>query len=185
MMHFDFLHDSRPEYIDRLLSARLPQRLYVVTAVFATVLGTIAAAGAIESLRVRSALLGERRIERRFEASREALSAAQLEWRQLDALVSRDRRLRDIRLSGTEVAARIARVGNAFPPRAWVTSMSAAPSNYALKARAVDLPAVQQVLTNLVSDRVIAQPRGDFRLSREDAGRAGSIAFEIGADFAP
>ncbi|MGA8533598.1 MAG: hypothetical protein WB615_05775 [Candidatus Tumulicola sp.] len=184
MTRFDFLHDARPHAVERLLSLRLPRQLYAVTAVSAAIFVAFALTGTIESLRIRSAAIVERRAEQRFEASRDALADERLAWQQLDALIVRDRRLRDIRLSGTKIAARIAHVGNAFPQRAWVKSLTAGQRDYGLKGLALDLAAVERTLANLVTDRALTQPRGGFLLSRQDAGRSGTLAFELRADSA-
>lgn len=185
MTHFDFLHDPIPDFVERFLSVRLPQHLYVVAIVMSTVFGAIAVTGGVESLRIRSAESVGRRAEARLEESRLALSRAHLEREQFDDLVRRDRRLRDVRVSGSEIAALIARVGNTLPQRAWLTKMTAVRSNYALKGRATDVPAVERLLETLLREKALAQPAGNFRLSRDDAVPANALAFEIGSETPP
>lgn len=178
MMRFDFLHDPRPAFVGRAVSLRLPKEIYVQTIVAAAIAFAIAATCAVEGLRLHAARALESRVRRHFEATRDALSAVRLEWRELDALALRDRRLREIRLSGSAVAVRIARVGNAFPRRAWATSLTASASGYAVKARGEDLPAVSAVLENLIGG-VPAARDAEFRMTRDAGSTAGVLAFDV------
>ena len=183
MMRFDFLHDPRPAFLEQLLLLRLPPDIYL-QAIFAALLSVaIVATCGVESLRIHLARSSELQVRRHFEATRDALTAVRLQWQQLDALATRDRRLREIRLSGSDVAVRIARVGNAFPRRAWATSLTASASGYALKARGDDLPAASAVLGGLLHDARLARD-ASFRMTREGSFGAGALAFEIRAGAA-
>ncbi|MEO6835924.1 MAG: PilN domain-containing protein [Candidatus Tumulicola sp.] len=184
MIRFDYLHDPLPKVVDALRSLRVPRHLHAVAAACATCVCAVAAASGIEVLHEHAAQVLERRAESRFEQSRAALSGARLEWRQLDGLIAQDRRLRDIRLSGSAVATRIAKTGNAFPRGAWLTSMTTAPASYALDGYANDLLALETVLSNLLKDPAVGQPQ-NIRMSRDERGRAGLVAFEIRRDAAP
>ena len=183
MMRFDFLHDPRPELVERAMSLRLPPEIYVQTLVAAGLCCAILASFVVEGVRVHTARSLESRARSRFEATRDALSAVRLQWQQLDALVDNDRQLRAIRLSGSDVAVRIARLGNAIPMRAWATSLTASPTGYTVKARGSDLPAASLAFENLLDDRVLS---GDasFRMSRDSIPALGAIAFEIRAGTA-
>lgn len=185
IVRFDFLHDAPPPLIDGLRSLRLPRRLYAPVVAGATVLASIAAAGGVEALRVRDAQSLESRVQVRFERSRTALARERLQWQVLDQLVARDRRLREVRLSGAIAAKRIAAMGNAFPPQSWVTSMTAtAAAGYALKGYAGSLPVLEGFLDNIIRDRTIGRAE-DLRVSREDRGGAGLLSFEVRVEAAP
>ncbi len=180
MIRFDFLHDPRPALVERLASLRLPREIYLQAILAAVLAVGIAVARGVEAIRLHAAESSQLRVRHHFEATREALDAVRLRWQQLDELASRDRRLREIRLSGSDVAVRIARVGNAFPRRAWATTLTASPLGYAVKARGDDLRAASAVLGSLLGDRRLA---GDasFQMAREEGLREGALAFEIHA----
>ncbi len=180
VIRFDFLHDPRPALVERVASVRLPPEVYVQTIVAGIAAVAIAVTAGVENLRLHAARSSEWQVRQHFEETRHALDAVRLQWQQLDALATRDRRLRDIRLSGSHVAVRIADVGNAFPRRASATTLTVSPSGYALKARGVDLPAASAVLGNLLGDRELAAD-ASFRMTREDGFGAGTLAFEIRA----
>lgn len=182
-MRFDFLHDPRPILLERALSIRLPHAIYLQTVVAAALSAAIVIAAGVETLRVRAARAEEIRAQRQFEKTRDALSAVRLQWQQVDQLAVRDRRLREIRLSGSQIAVRIARMGNAFPRRAWATSLSATSSGYVLKARAEDLSASSQVLASLLRDGAFTRDAA-FRISRDGAGN-GAFGFEVRSGQTP
>jgi Tfp pilus assembly protein PilN len=185
MNRFDYLHDPRPKVLNGLHSLRLAPHLYPAVTACAIVVCALAAGFGIETLRMRAAQTLERRAEARYERSQTALAALRLHVRQLDDLLARDQRLRELRLSGSVVATRMARLGNALPPRSWLTSMSAgASASYALKGYAGDLPTFAAVLSNLLDDRAIGQPQG-IRMSRGDRGSAGILAFDFHSDPGP
>jgi hypothetical protein len=184
MIRFDYLHDPLPKPVDTLRSIRLPQHLYVVTAAGASVVCALAIAWGVATVRVHAAQTLERTAQARFERSRTALSALRLQWQHLDELVAQDRRLRELRVSGSLAAARVAHVGNAFPRGSWLTSMTASSSEYALKGYSGDLSTLEVIVTNLVNDPTVGRPKG-IRLSRDDRGRAGLLGFEVRLDPAP
>ena len=180
MVRFDFLHDPRPALVERVASLRLPPDVYVQTAMAAVLSLAIAITTGVEGLRLHAARLSQWRVQQRFKATRDALDAVRLQWQQLDALAIRDRRLREIRLSGSDVAVIIAHVGNAFPQRAWATTLTASASGYAVKARGDDIPAASTVLGNLLEDRKVTAD-ASFRMTREEGFGTGKIVFEIRA----
>lgn len=180
MTRFDFLHDPRPAMLEQVLLLRLPREIYLQAILAALLSVAIVATGGVEALRIHAAQSSELRVRRHFEATRDALTAVRLQWQQLDELATRDRRLREIRLSGSDVAVRIARVGNVFPRRAWATSLTASASGYALKARGDDLRAASAVLGGLLDDARLVR-NASFRMTREGWFGVGALAFEIRA----
>ncbi|HVA34431.1 MAG TPA: hypothetical protein VNG31_09800, partial [Candidatus Baltobacteraceae bacterium] len=172
MNRFDYLHDALPEVVEAVRSMRLPRRYYgVVTALMA--LCTILVGGtAIERVQVDAALAEQHRAQIEFDRSRSVLQSMQLHWNELDALIARDRRLRDIRLSGPRIASRLARMGNALPERAWLTSMTTLADSYALQGRATDLHVFGSLVGDLLRDPAILRPHL-VRVSRDDrSGRS-------------
>lgn len=177
-MRFDYLHDAVPDGLRELRALRLPRRLHTIAAALLTTAVVVAFGSGIETIRLAQARALESQLQLRFDTTRGKLQSAQLAWQQLDELIARDRRLRDIRLSGTVVAQRLVRIGNVFPKRAWLTSMSAAASTYTLKGYALDLPVFANALQGLVNSAQIGQPKS-IRISRDDRARNGVLAFEV------
>ncbi len=178
MIRFDFLHDPTPAFVDSLRRVRLPRRLYPAALAGAAVVAALAAADGAEVFREHAAQALEQRAETRFERSRIALTHARLHWQHLDQLIALDRRLREIRISGSIAARRIARVGNAFPQRAWVTSMAAgAMPAYDVKGFADGLTSVEDLLANLARDRAAGRPRA-LQVS-QSGGESANFGFQF------
>lgn len=183
MIRFDFLHDARSEVVDRVLALRVPRRFYPQLAVTALLLTTMIAGAGVQRWRLQRALATEIRLQQRVETTHDALTQQRLQARSVASLLAMDRRLRDIRLSGSLVAARLARLGNAFSDRAWATSLSAGVQGYAVKARARDLPAVSAVLARIVGDARIGRGDAVFRMTRDES--AGDVLeFDFDAEGA-
>lgn len=151
MISFDYLRDAPPEWIERIRSARLPRHLHgsaraliAVAVVIATMLG-------IETWRLNAELAMEHAARVRFDRTKASLSARQLAWQQLDALIAQDRRLSDIRRSGSVIAARLARTGNLLPTETWLASMTAA-HGVSLDGSATNLAAVSNVLERMIGN---------------------------------
>ena len=184
-MRFNFLRDAASPLAFEVASVRFPRRLYVQAVIGLTLIAALGATGGIEALRLRAATEIERRAQQRFDGTRDELAGARLEWQQLDGLMARDRRLRELHLSGADIAVRIARVGNAFPSRAWATTLSADTNGFTLKGRAQDVAAASAALASVLGDRRLPQRDASFRLSRDGDDRAASLAFEIRSEPNP
>jgi len=184
LVRFDFLHDPPPDFVARFLEMRLAKHLYAPAMVIGTLVLLFAPIWGLETLRLRWARSTEMAARERFDASRAALSALRLQWQQLDELTARDRRLREIRLSGSAIAEALARVGNALPNRTWATSLSADSSGFSFKGRAADLKSASEAFADLIRDRL---PRTDpsFRFSRDANDATGALAFEIRSETSP
>ena len=180
MIRFDFLHDSRPELVDAVRSARLPRRLHNVAVAIGAIVLSIATAAAIERVRCADAHNSEERAQARFEASRAELNKMQLQWQQLDALIAQDRKLRAIRLSGPAAAARIAILGNVMVDGAWLTSLTADRERYDLKGRAVNVAVFGNVLARVVTGGGVEHP-DRVTVSREKRNLVSGVSFEIAA----
>jgi hypothetical protein len=181
-MRFNFLADPLPEFVSRVLSLRLPASLRVQAAAAALVLAATGASSTIEALRLRSAHAAELRAQVNLEETRRALVDARLDWKQLDGLVASDRRLREIRRSGADVAERVTRLGNAFPKDAWMTWMQAGPSHYDVKARSTDIGAATSAIAGVLAQAQLADGSLSMRMSREREAVAGPVSFEIGTE---
>jgi hypothetical protein len=182
---FDYLHDPPPLFIERLQTTHLPRRLYTVAGVIVMLLCVIAIGYTVETVRIAQATVIEQRAQIRFDRSRVALASVQLAWSHLDALIAQDRRLHEIRLSSSAVAARLARTGNLFTPHIWLTSLTSEENGHLLKGSAEDLPAVDAALGRLLHEARLGEPHL-LRVFHDGAqDRAPLLSFELRLDDAP
>lgn len=179
MIRFDYLHDPPSRLWGTIRTMRLPRRLYNVTAAFAATAVLVSGAAAIERGRVREAQLVRAQAQERFESSRADLERFRLQWRQIDDLIAEDRRLREIRLSGSRTAARLAAIGDLFPSGITVDSVRTAGDEYVVKGKASTIAAVSGVLNRIVGSTVVPHP-GVVRIAK-DSGVLAGFTFEFGA----
>jgi hypothetical protein len=184
LKRFDFLHDAPPLFVERLQTARLPRRLHTVVSAAIMLLGVIGVSYAVEAMRIGQAETIEQRAQLRFDRSRAALANVQLAWQHLDALIAQDRRLHEIRLSSSTVAARLASTGNLFTPHIWLTSLTAQDHAHVLKGSAEDLPAVDAALGRLLHDSRLGEPHL-VRVFHDAEDRSPILSFEFRLDDAP
>jgi hypothetical protein len=179
VISFDYLRDARPEWIERLRSARLPRQLHASARALLAVAVVIVTTFGIDTWRLHLALSMERAAEARFDRTKAALAARQLAWQQLDALIAQDRRLGEIRRSGSVMAARLARTGNLLPTGTWLASMSAT-AGVSLEGSATNLAAVGSALERMIGDGESPELR---RLV--SGGKGSSLDFAIDVSSAP
>jgi hypothetical protein len=86
----------------------------------------------------------------RLDAAQERLTAANLELDQVTVMLETDRRLRALRASGTLVAMRVARIGDAVPHGVWLTSVDPSPPGFDVEGEAVNVGALNRILSNLL-----------------------------------
>ncbi len=183
MIRFDYLHDPPSPLWGTIRTARLPRRFHNVAAALAAVAVLAGGAAAIERGRIAEAqhVRGEAQI--RFERSRAELERLRLQWRQIDQLIAEDRRLREIRLSGSRIAARLAAVGDEFANGVNIDSLRASGEEYSVKGRAPSIEAVSGVLSSIVANDALPHP-GIVRLAK-DSGALAGFTFEFGAGETP
>jgi hypothetical protein len=121
-MQTNFLTDASAR--NRFLSVDIGARLqYLLVA--ALPLGMLLLGGYyLGFARVQSALSLNATAQRRLAASETLLAQTRASWSDLRASIREATRLRMIRLSGTQAAERLARVGNDLPNSAWLTSFT-------------------------------------------------------------
>ena len=183
-MRFDFMHDARPEIVEALLHPRVPARFHALCAAVAILAAAALSAAGIEQWRAASALGIEARAQQRFEASKIELDRVAQQTSELETLVARDRALRRIRVSGSVIAAKLARLGNLIPRHAWVTSMSAQSDGYALRGRANDFGSLATLLARLIDDRTDGRP-ATIAIDRAQPQRSSTLTFDIRLDERP
>lgn len=101
----------------------------------------------------------------------------------MDALIAEDRRLRDIRLSGSVVAGRLAMLGNLLPGTASVDSVRATADGFSIKGKALTIDAVGSALSRIIAENALPHP-GAVRIAK-DAGFFAGFSFEVGAGVVP
>lgn len=183
MIRFDYLHDPPSPLWNALRTARLPRRFHNVASAFAAVAVLVGGAAAIERGRVEEGQRVRSQARNRFERSRADLERLRLQWHQVDDLIAEDRRLREIRLSGSRVAGRLAAVGDVFSARESIDSISTTGDEYAVKGKAPNMDAVSEVLSSIVTNDALPHPE-IVRITK-DSGAIAGFAFEFGAGKAP
>lgn len=183
MIRFDYLHEPPSPLVAAIRTARLPRRFHNVAAAFVTVVVLVAGAAWIERLRVGEAQRVRAQAQARFERSRADLQRLRLQWRQIDELIAEDRRLREIRLSGSRVAGRLAAIGDVFSSGVSIDSLRTTGEQYAVKGKAPTISAVGSVLSTIVASATLPHP-GIVRIAK-DSGALAGFTFEFGAGEAP
>jgi hypothetical protein len=150
VIRFDFLHDGLPDFVEAALAFRLPRRLRTAAVAMVTLTCVLAACAAFESVRTNAATAIESRERSRLEIAKDRLAAANLELNDVDALLETDRRLREVRASGTLATMRLARIGNVVPRGVWLSSVQPSAAGFDVEGDAVNLAALNRVLANLL-----------------------------------
>jgi hypothetical protein len=184
MNRFDYAHDALPDWLARAIGFRLPRRLYDAGGALLTVVLVLVLAASIESYRFGRMRVVEVAAQVKFDESRVRLEQRRLAWEGLEQLIVRDRRLRAIRTSGSVLAAKLARIGNALPPGVWAETLNISDSSYVVKGFAVDLPSFGRALDAIVRDPEIGQPQSVI-VTREERARAAVLGFELREGTAP
>lgn len=177
MIRFNYLRDGQPEFVARVLAYRLPRRWHNLVAAAATLAVACACAAGIEHLRLAAALETESNAELRYSEARATIGAMGVRLKEMESILAVDRALRRMRLSGPQLAARLARLGNAVSKRAWVESMTASSSTYAVKGHAADLSTFAITLARLVSSGE-GMPDA-MRVEEEGRGKPSALTFEV------
>ncbi|HKE36288.1 MAG TPA: hypothetical protein VKB39_02595 [Candidatus Baltobacteraceae bacterium] len=183
MIRFDFLHDPPPRLWGAIRAARLPRRFHNVTAAVVSAVLLVAGAAAIEHGRVNEARRVRSEAQTRFESSRAELERFRLQWREIDGLIAQDRRLREIRLSGSRVAERLAVIGDLFPGGVSVDSLTTNGADYGVKGKAPTIVAVSGILGRIVANAALPHP-GIVRIAK-DSGVLAGFSFDFRAGDAP
>lgn len=183
MIRFDYLHDPPSRVWGAIRSARLPRRFHNLAVALAAVMLLVCGSAAIERNRVGEAERIRARAQERFERSRAELERFRLQWREIDGLIAEDRRLRDIRLSGSRLAERLAAIGDVFPDGVSVDSVTASGTRYAVKGKAPTIDAVGGVLGRIVASSALPHP-GTVRITK-DSGLLAGFSFEFHAGETP
>lgn len=178
MMRFDYLHDAPPEAIERVRGLRIATSLRWPLAVFGAIVVTHAAASAIFALGTAEARVTEREAAHRLEASTAALARVRLTRVRVDELVALDRRMREIRSSGSRVSARLADIANHVPAHAWLTTLARTPDGFEIVGKSSGLPALGATMSSLMTSSSIAAPTL-VRAGGEE--RRGTLSFDIRA----
>lgn len=183
MIRFDYLHDPPSRLWGTIRTARLPRRFHNVTAAVVSAVLLVAGAAAIEHDRVNEARRVRSEAQARFARSRADLERFRLQWREIDGLIAEERHLREIRLSGSRVAERLAAIGDVFPNGVNVDSLSTNGADYAVKGKAPTIVAVSGILGRIVGNAALPHP-GIVRIAK-DSGLLAGFSFEFHAGDAP
>lgn len=178
MTRFDYLRDAPPESIERVRAIRISASLRWPLAVLTAVVVTHACASGIFTLALSEARSTERAAAVRLEASTVALARVRLTKVRVDDLIALDRRLREIRSSGSRVSARLADIANHVPAHAWLTTLARTPNGFEMVGKSSGLPALGATMSSLMTSSAIVSPTL-IRASGDE--RRGALSFAIRA----
>lgn len=179
MMRFDYAHDMAPEFVDRVRALHVRGEARGPLMALATVIFVGLCAFGIESWRVGDARTQERVQQVRFDESRARLEQMKIASREVSDLLLLDRRLRDVRLSGTALSVRLADIANHVPERAWLTSLGRTPSGVAINGRAETLDSLSATVASLMMSKTVASPNLIKAETERHTGGPPLVKFEI------
>ena len=177
MRRFNFLHDAPPDVIDRLRALRVTDELRTPLLALVTSILVVFAWYGLERYWLASAEHEEVLATTRLAESRADLATTKLVRADVDQLLALDRRLRDIRLSGTSLAENLSDIGNHVPAHAWLTSISNVQDGLEISGRADSLISLSETVADLLSSRTAMSPTL-VRASKDDRAK-NLVAFTV------
>jgi Tfp pilus assembly protein PilN len=174
---FDFLKDGRPDIVDRVCSVRLPDDTRTPLSALLTSVLVVCAWWGLEQSWYASALREEASAQRRLSESQADVAAAKLERTNVDEMLGLDRRLREIRMSGSTLAVRLSDIANHVPPHAWLTSITNLPAGTEISGEADGFKALGETVTDLMRSGAAASPTL-IRASKDDRAK-NLLAFTV------
>jgi Tfp pilus assembly protein PilN len=181
-MRFNYLGESVPSLVDRLLAIRIPERLRSPFLGVATAVFVVAAWWALEQHALAVATAEERAAQVRLDQSRSAVAVARIQRTGIDRMLSLDRRLRDVRLSGSSVGVHLADIANHVPAHAWLTSLSQERGAIEIVGQVAGMERLSATLAALTTMKSLTDPLL-VRATKEDRpGAAPLVGFEVRVD---
>lgn len=177
MNRFDFLKDAPPDYVDRARNLRIPEDARTPLMALVAAIVVVFTWWGLERYWLVNALHEEALAEARVTESRADLVATNLIRANLEQMLRLDQQLRDIRMSGSELAALLTDIGNHVPKRAWLTSITNAPDGFEIAGKADGLLALSQTVSGLMKSSTASSPQL-VRASEEERGNK-IIAFTV------
>ena len=158
MIRFDYIHDPKPLWLQRLAAVRVPIRFRSAALVVYAAFALVFASWSIEAYRLHRTVAAEARYQQDYQRSRAELAHSKVAYRTLDAMVTLDARLYRVLRSGSDVAHQIAEIADRLPPQTWLTSISHDATGFALEGRASDWIALSRTVTELARCRLLRNP---------------------------
>ncbi len=177
-MRFDFLNDAPPHALERLRGARVPAHLHVPLSAVLTAILVVGAWATLERHWVGVAMRQDAIATERLNDARAAWKATALARTDVDRLLALDRRLREVRLSGSKLAARFAAIANRLPEGAWLTSLSRDANGVQIDGRARTIVPVAAAIAELRAQRP-SRPPLLLRVVRDPHARANIVDFAL------
>jgi Tfp pilus assembly protein PilN len=158
MISFDYLHSARPDWLQKVQELRIPERLHAPLFALFCVIAALAGAWTIEKHRLTDAQDVEAAYRSRFELSEQSVKKTKIYYDRVIALVSLDRRLREIVNSGDADSRHLAEIANKLPPHAWLMQITRDDTGISLEGRAANLAVVSGVLRSLMGAAGLHDP---------------------------
>ncbi len=157
-MRFNYLYDAPPDLIEHMRAIRLPRELRTPLSALITAIAVVVAWWFLERHWVSQAAREEAVAALRLQQSRQAFDATKLVRADIQQLLMLDTRLREIRLSGSALADRLADLGNHVPHQAWLTSVARTEDGVELLGRAEGLHVLSATVADLMSSTAASSP---------------------------
>ena len=180
-MRFNFLNDAPPDILDRLRNTRVPVEMRTPLSALATAVFVVLSWWGLERYWLSDAQREERVASSRLLESRADLAATKVARAGIDQLLSIDRRLRDVRISGSVLGAALSDIANHVPRHAWLTSLSDTHDGVEIMGRADGIGSLSQTIADLMSSRTAASPNL-VRATRDEQAK-GLFTFAVAVEM--
>jgi hypothetical protein len=157
-MQFDYLHGTRPAWMNALRRFSIPVHLVHGSYAIAAAAAIVAGSGLIERSRAIEAQTIESAYRQRYETSVRAVRAAHVYSERVASLVALDRQVGSIVASGDANAQRLAEIADRLPQHAWVTSISLDGKGAELEGRAKNFELVGRIVREFMRSRAVRNP---------------------------
>jgi Tfp pilus assembly protein PilN len=183
VIRFNYVDEPLISVADRLLSSGFAKssRAPLLTAV--TLFCVLAGWWLVERRLLANALDEAHRAQAQLNESQALLAQSKIERRDFYRVLTLDRRLLDIRDSGSLLASEVADVANRIPPHAWLHSLTFAATGIDMTGNAVAFDVLGMALSGIGSSAAVT----NMALVRatSDAGKQrANVSFEIRAERA-
>lgn len=146
---FNFLRPPLPVWAQRLQQICMPAQSAQAFFVMGASLAIVAGVMLIEHERLERAQAAEAAYRLRFERSTVALKEARLCYDRVRSLMALQQKLTNVSESGDVQALRLARIANAVPAHAWLTSLTERDRSIAVEGGTASLETLADALRGL------------------------------------
>ncbi len=179
-MRFTYIDDTGSNVIRALHAISVPREMRSPLAAVMTMLIVLTTWFFYEQHLVRVAVREDAAALRGVRLARSALAARRLERVDLERLVRLDTSIRSVRATGIRIANHLARLGNALPADAWVTSIASDERGVTIDGRALRFVTLPSLMVAAMDASPGASTVRLMQVTR--LGNARAIVYEVRVD---